>query len=61
MDITSWIIFACFKNIWFSLNLIQSIIFLNPTNNEKLQCMEYICDKIIHDTKFEKIAYILQN
>jgi hypothetical protein len=22
--------------------------------------MEYICDKIIHVTKFEKIAYILQ-
>ncbi len=23
--------------------------------------MEYICDKIIHVTKFEKIAYIFQN
>jgi hypothetical protein len=31
------------------------------TNNEKLECMEYICDKIILVTKFEKIAYILQN
>jgi hypothetical protein len=33
----------------------------NPTNNEKLECMEYICDKIIHVKKIEKIAYIFQN
>ncbi len=28
-------------------------------NNEKLEGMEYICDKIILVTKFEKTAYIL--
>jgi len=43
----------------FQLNLIK--FFKNPTKNEKLECMEYICDKIIHVTKFEKIAYIFQN
>jgi len=43
----------------FKLNLIN--FFKNPTNNEKLECMEYICDKIIFVTKFEKIAYIFQN
>jgi hypothetical protein len=32
----------------------------NSTNNEKLECMEYICDKI-YVTEFEKNAYILQN
>jgi hypothetical protein len=37
------------------------IIFLNTTNNEKLECMEYICDKIIPITKFEKITYIFEN
>ncbi len=31
------------------------------TKNEKLECMEYICDKIIHVIEFEKIAYIFQN
>jgi hypothetical protein len=41
------------------LNIIKKN--LNPTNNEKIECMEYICDKIIHVTKFEKNAYILQN
>jgi hypothetical protein len=30
-------------------------------NNETLECMEYICDKIIHLIEFEKIAYIFQN
>jgi len=35
----------------------------NSTNNEKLECMVYICEKIytIHVTRFEKIAYIFQN
>jgi len=28
---------------------------------KKLELMEYICDKKIHATKFEKIAYMLQN
>ncbi len=41
------------------LNLFN--FFKNTTSNEKIECMEYICDKIIHVTKFEKIAYILQN
>jgi hypothetical protein len=45
--------------ISFKLNLIK--FFFNPTKNEKLECMEYICDKIIPITQFEKIAYILQN
>jgi hypothetical protein len=31
----------------------------NPTNNAKLECMEYIYDKIIPITKFEKNSYIL--
>jgi uncharacterized protein YlzI (FlbEa/FlbD family) len=35
--------------------------FLNPKQIEKLECMEYIYDKIIHAIEFEKIAYILQN
>jgi hypothetical protein len=55
MDITSWIIFVYFD--W--LNLIK--FFKNPTNSENLEHMEYTCDKIIFVTKFEKIAYILQN
>jgi hypothetical protein len=41
------------------LNLIN--FFKNPTNNEKLEYMEYICEKLLSVTKFEKIAYILQN
>jgi hypothetical protein len=31
-----------------------------PTNNEKLEWMKHIFNKIIHITKFEKNAYILQ-
>ncbi len=41
------------------LNLFN--FFKNPTNNEKLECMEYICDKIIPVIEFEKITYIFQN
>jgi hypothetical protein len=61
MDITSWIIFVCFKYIELTLNLIWSIISLNSQTVKKLEHMEYICDKIIPVTKFEKIAYIFQN
>jgi hypothetical protein len=61
MDITSLTIFVCFKYIWLILNLMPSIIFKILTNHEKFECMEYICDKIIHVMEFEKIAYILQN
>jgi hypothetical protein len=38
--------------IKFKLNLIKK--FKNPTNNGKLECMEYICDKIITITELEK-------
>jgi len=41
------------------INLIN--FFKNPTNNGNLECMEYICDKIIPIKKFEKLAFILQN
>ncbi len=55
MDITSWLIIFCFKYIWLALNLIQSIIFKNPTNIEKIEHMEYICNKIMPVAKFEKL------
>jgi hypothetical protein len=58
MDITSWI-FLKIHFITFKISLI--IFYKNPTNNEKLEHMKYICDKVIPITKFEKIAYILQN
>jgi len=35
-----------------------AIIFLNSTNNEKLEYIEYIFDNIIHIIEFEKFAYI---
>jgi hypothetical protein len=54
MDITFWNILGCFKYIWLNLHLIYSIIFKNLTNNEKLECMECIRDKIILVTKFGK-------
>jgi hypothetical protein len=60
MDITFWIFF--FLQIYlinFKLDLI--IIFKNSKKNEKLECMEYICNKIIIVIEFEKIAHIFQN
>jgi hypothetical protein len=42
MDITSWIFIYTIK---FKHNIKK--YFRNPTNNEKLEYMEYICDKII--------------
>jgi len=51
MDNTSWIIFAWCKYIW--LTLINQKKF-NPKKDEKLECVEYICDKIIHITKVWK-------
>jgi hypothetical protein len=55
MDITSWTIFVCFDQ----LNLINFL--KNPTNSENLEHMQSTCNKIILVTKFEKLAYILQN
>jgi hypothetical protein len=50
MNITSWVIFTCFKYIWLDLHL-------NYSNIEEFECMKYICDNIIFVTKFE-ILYI---
>jgi hypothetical protein len=55
MDITSWIIFPCFKYIWLALDLIYSIILRNPKNIEKFEHMEYICDKRICIIKFKSL------
>jgi hypothetical protein len=53
MDITSWIIFVCFKYIWLALNFIYSIILKNSTNIEEFEHLEYIHDKIILVTNIE--------
>jgi len=61
MDITSWIIFTCFKSIWLVLDWIKSIILKIPTNIEKFECMEHICDQIILVTKFENLNMYLKS
>jgi hypothetical protein len=38
-----------------ALDLSQSIIFKTSTNIEELEHMEYICDKILLISKFEKL------
>jgi hypothetical protein len=55
IDITIWIIFVCLKYIGLDLDLKQSLKKKNPTNIGELQYMKYICDKIILDTKCEKL------
>jgi hypothetical protein len=43
--------YFCFLKVYLinlKLNLIN--FFKNPTNNEKIECMKYICDKILHVT-----------
>ncbi len=54
-------LFLFFKIIFDQLETQSNKKNINPTNNENLECMEYICNKIIHFTKFEKIAHIFQN
>jgi hypothetical protein len=56
MDITSWIFMVCFKYILLYLHLMYSFFLISKTI-DKLEYMEYICDKIILITKFE-IIYI---
>jgi len=51
MNITFWIYFVCFKYILFSLE----IILKNLTNMKELENMEYIYDKVMFITKFEKL------
>jgi hypothetical protein len=51
----------CFKYIWLTWNSIYSIFLKIQQAIKRIECMEYICHKIIHFTKFEKIAHILQN
>jgi hypothetical protein len=60
MDITSWIFFCLFLVYLINLKLNLINFFKKSIENEKMKCMEYICDKIIPITKFEKIAYIFQ-
>jgi len=55
MDITSRFNIYLKIYIWLTLNLIQSIIFKNPTNIEEVEHMEYICHKIMPIAKFEKL------
>jgi hypothetical protein len=69
----NFFIISFFCNVWtlylgfffklYLVNLKLNLInFLKKSeNNENFECMEYICDKIIPDTKFEKNAYRLQN
>jgi len=60
MDITSWIIFICFKYIWLALDLIYSIILKISKNIEEFECMEYNCDQIILFIEFEILNMYLK-
>jgi len=54
-DITFWIIFISLKYIGLDLDLGQSFKKKTSTNICELQHMEYICDKIILVTEYEKL------
>ncbi len=47
--------FVCLKYIELDLDLRQSLKNKIPTNIGELQHMKYMCDKIILDTKYEKL------
>jgi hypothetical protein len=47
--------YFCLKYFALDLDLRQSFKKKNPTNIGELQHMQYICDKIILDTEYEKL------
>jgi hypothetical protein len=56
MDITSWIIFACFNYIRLGLHFIQAIVLKISINIEDFQHMEYIRDKMIPIIVWKKLS-----